>query len=247
MYQSIRELPTTRTLYAKKLIKEGLIDKKKNSEMVEEYRQNLEAGRHVAKGLVSEPDSKLFVDWAPYLGHEWTEDFDTSLPLKELKRIAKALEDVPEGFVLQKQVQKIVEDRKKMSAGALSINWGYAEIMAYASVLDQNVSIRLTGQDVRRGTFSHRHALYLNQNDGIGDMPLTNLTNDDVQMEIYDSLLSEEAVLAFEYGYSTTKPDVLNIWEAQFGDCANGAQVVNDQFISSGEQKWQRLCRLKML
>lgn len=247
MYQTIRDLPTTRTLYARKLIKEGLIDDKKNEDMVEEYRQNLEAGRHVAKGLVSAPDSKLFVDWTPYLGHEWTEEFDTRLPLKDLKRIAKLLEDVPEGFVLQKQVEKIVEDRKKMSAGALPINWGFAEVMAYASVLDQKISIRLTGQDVRRGTFSHRHALYLNQNDGNGYMPLTNLTNDDVQMEIYDSLLSEEAVLAFEYGYSTTKPDVLNIWEAQFGDFANGAQVVIDQFISSGEHKWQRLCGLTML
>src|SRR5690606_24029251 len=172
MYQTIRDLPTTRTLYARKLIKEGLIDDKKNEDMVEEYRQNLEAGRHVAKGLVSAPDSKLFVDWTPYLGHEWTEEFDTRLPLKDLKRIAKLLEDVPEGFVLQKQVEKIVEDRKKMSAGALPINWGFAEVMAYASVLDQKISIRLTGQDVRRGTFSHRHALYLNQNDGNGYMPL---------------------------------------------------------------------------
>jgi 2-oxoglutarate dehydrogenase E1 component len=247
MYQGIKSLPTTRSLYARKLTEEGLIDKNKDKEMIEEYRDNLEAGRHVAKGLVSEPDSKLFVDWEPYLGHEWTEEFDTRVPLKDLKRIARQLEDVPEGFVLQKQVQKIVEDRKKMSGGALPINWGYAEIMAYATVLDQNVSIRLTGQDVRRGTFSHRHALYLNQSDGIGYMPLTNLTNDDVQMEIYDSLLSEEAVLAFEYGYSTTKPDVLNIWEAQFGDFANGAQVVIDQFISSGEHKWQRLCGLTML
>ena len=247
MYQSIRKHPTTRTIYAQKLINEGLITENDDKEMVETYRKSLEEGRHVAKGLVSAPDSKLFVDWAPYLGHEWSDEYDTRVPLKELKRIAKVLEEVPEGYVLQNQVQKIVEDRKKMSAGALPINWGYAEILAYATVLDQSVSVRLTGQDVRRGTFSHRHALYLNQNDGLGYMPLTQLTNDDVQMEIYDSLLSEEAVLAFEYGYSTTKPDVLNIWEAQFGDFANGAQVVIDQFISSGELKWQRLCGLTML
>ncbi len=247
MYEKIRQHPTTRTLYGQKLIKEGVINQAQDSELVEGYRQNLEDGKHVAKGLVTEPDSKLFVDWAPYLGHEWTDEFDTRVALKDLKRIAKELEEVPEGFVLQKQVQKIVEDRKKMSAGALPINWGYAEIMAYATVLDQKVSVRLTGQDVRRGTFSHRHALYLNQADGIGYMPLTQLTSNEVQMEIYDSLLSEEAVLAFEYGYSTTKPDVLNIWEAQFGDFANGAQVVIDQFISSGEHKWQRLCGLTML
>lgn len=247
MYQSIRKHPTTRANYSKKLVKEGLLDEAADKAMVEEYRANLEAGRHVAKGLVTEPDSKLFVDWAPYLGHEWSDEFDTRVALKDLKRIAASLNEVPEGYVLQKQVQKIVEDRKKMSGGALPINWGFAEIMAYATVLDQNVSVRLTGQDVRRGTFSHRHALYLNQNDGVGYMPLTSLTNDDVKMEIYDSLLSEEAVLAFEYGYSTTKPDVLNIWEAQFGDFANGAQVVIDQFISSGEHKWQRLCGLTML
>src|SRR5690606_2667773 len=209
----IRKHPTTRTLYARKLMEEGLIDEAKEKSMVEEYRASLESGKHVAKSLVTKPDSKLFVDWAPYLGHEWSDEFDTSVPLKDIKRIAALLNEVPEGYVLQKQVQKIVEDRKKMSGGALPINWGFAEVMAYATVLDQNVSIRLTGQDVRRGTFSHRHAIYLNQYDGIGYMPLTQLTSDEVQMEIYDSLLSEEAVLAFEYGYSTTKPDVLNIWE----------------------------------
>jgi len=247
MYQGIRSLPTTRNIYARKLIEAGVIDDTLDKNIVEAYRDKLEAGSDVAKGLVSEPDSKLFVDWSPYLGHEWSSSFDTKVPLSDLKRIAKQIEELPDGFVLQKQVQKIVEDRKKMSAGALAINWGYAEILAYATVLDQDVSIRLTGQDVRRGTFSHRHALYLNQSDGIGYMPLTSLTSDDIQMEIYDSLLSEEAVLAFEYGYSTTKPDVLNIWEAQFGDFANGAQVVIDQFISSGEHKWQRLCGLTML
>jgi 2-oxoglutarate dehydrogenase E1 component len=247
MYQKIRSLPATRAIYAKKLMEEGVITSASEKQMVEDYRQSLEEGKDVAKGLVTEPNEKLFVDWEPYLGHEWSDDFDTKVPLKDLKRIAGLLEDVPEGYVLQKQVQKIVEDRKKMSGGALPINWGYAEIMAYASVLDEGVSVRLTGQDVRRGTFSHRHALFLNQGDGVGYMPLTQLTNDDVQMEIYDSLLSEEAVLAFEYGYSTTKPDVLNIWEAQFGDFANGAQVVIDQFISSGELKWLRLCGITML
>ncbi len=247
MYENIRKHLSTRSLYAKKLVEEAVLTQVQDDALVEDYRQNLEAGKHVAKGLVTEPDSKLFVDWTPYLGHEWSDEFDTSITVKNLKRLAKKLEGVPEGFVLQKQVEKIVEDRRKMSAGALPINWGFAEIMAYASILDEGVSIRLTGQDVRRGTFSHRHAIYLNQNDGVGYMPLTQLTNDDVQMEIYDSLLSEEAVLAFEYGYATTKPNVLNIWEAQFGDFANGAQVVIDQFICSGEHKWQRLCGLTML
>lgn len=247
MYQSIRQHPTTRNLFAKKMVEEGLLSEDDDKALVEAYRQNLEQGRHVARGLVTEPDQKLFVDWEPYLGHEWSDDYDTSIKLKDLKRVAEELEYLPEGLVLQRQVIKIVEDRKKMSAGALPINWGYAEVMAYATVLDEGVSIRLTGQDVRRGTFSHRHALLLNQNDGVGYMPLTRLTDKNIKMEIYDSLLSEVAVLGFEYGYSTTKPDVLNIWEAQFGDFANGAQVVIDQFISSGEHKWQRLCGLTML
>ena len=131
------------------------------------------------------------------------------------------LEEMPDGFVLQRQVQKIIEDRHKMAAGAMPINWGFAEVMAYATLLEEGNGVRLTGQDVGVGTFSHRHACLYNQKDGERHVPLQALT-EAASFEIYDSLLSEEAVLAFEYGYSTTAPKTLVIWEAQFGDFANG-------------------------
>ena len=156
------------------------------------------------------------------------------------------MESLPDGFVLHRQVSKILEDRHRMAAGAMSVNWGMAEVMAYATLIDQGYPVRLTGQDVGVGTFSHRHAALHNQKDGSRLIPLNRL-RDDVTFDVYDSLLSEEAVLAFEYGYATTTPGTLVVWEAQFGDFANGAQVVIDQFISSGETKWARLCGLTML
>jgi 2-oxoglutarate dehydrogenase E1 component len=154
--------------------------------------------------------------------------------------------DIPEGIVVQKQVEKIYEDRRKMAGGALALNWGMAETLAYATLLEQGYSVRMTGQDVGRGTFSHRHAVLHSQKDGAVAVPLKNV-NPSVDFDLYDSYLSEEAVLAFEYGYATTAPKGLVIWEAQFGDFANGAQVVIDQFITSGEHKWGRLCGLTML
>jgi 2-oxoglutarate dehydrogenase E1 component len=154
---------------------------------------------------------------------------------------------VPEGFAVQAQVKKILEDRKKMGAGAMSMNWGFAESLAYASLVTQDMPVRLIGQDSGRGTFSHRHAVLHNQRDGSVYVPTQHLADDQAAFTIHDSLLSEEAALAFEYGYATTMPEGLVIWEAQFGDFANGAQVVIDQFITSGEHKWARLCGLTML
>jgi len=246
MYQRIRNQPTTRSIYADKLIADGTINQDESEGMVATYRQALESGEHVALSLVFKPDTGLFVDWAPHLGHHWTTPTDTRFPLVELQKLATRMEALPDGFVLHPQVQRLVEDRHKMTAGALPLNWGYAEIMAYATLLDDGYPIRLTGQDVGRGTFSHRHAMLFNQKDGRRFIPLNHLS-EAVCFEIYDSLLSEEAVLAFEYGYSTTTPNALVVWEAQFGDFANGAQVVIDQFISSGEHKWGRLCGLVVL
>ena len=247
MYQQITKQRTTRELYAESLIKAGRMDPERVQAKIDEYRNALDNGLHVVKSLVKEPNKELFVDWRPYLGHTWTARHDTRFDLKTLQDLSSKLLDLPEGFVVQRQVSKIYEDRQKMQAGGLPINWGYAETMAYATLLFEGHPIRLTGQDVGRGTFSHRHAALHNQKDAGTYLPLQNLYAGQPKFDLYDSFLSEEAVLAFEYGYSTTTPEALVIWEAQFGDFANGAQVVIDQFITSGEHKWGRLCGLTML
>jgi 2-oxoglutarate dehydrogenase E1 component len=247
MYQQISKQRTTRELYAEALSNSARLSADEAQAKVDDYRTALDNGQHVVKSLVKEPNKELFVDWRPYLGHVWTARHDTRFDLKTLQELSNKLLEVPEGFLVQRQVSKILEDRQKMGAGALSINWGYAETMAYATLLFEGHPIRMTGQDIGRGTFSHRHAVLHNQKDASTYVPLKNLFADQPQFELYDSFLSEEAVLAFEYGYATTQPNSLVIWEAQFGDFANGAQVVFDQFISSGEHKWGRLCGLTML
>ena len=247
MYQVINNLPTTRALYADRLQKAGVIQAGEADAMVNAYRQALESGEHVVKALVKQPNKSLFVDWTPYLNHPVVDDWDTGVPMAKLNELGKKLGVLPEGFVVQRQVQKVLEDRQRMWAGNLELNWGAAEVMAYATLLDTDTLIRITGQDVGRGTFSHRHAIMYNQKDNQPHVPLQHIAPSARRFEIYDSLLSEEAVLAFEYGYATTTPGALIIWEAQFGDFANGAQVVIDQFISSGETKWERLCGLTML
>ncbi|MDG9924137.1 MULTISPECIES: 2-oxoglutarate dehydrogenase E1 component [unclassified Pseudomonas] len=247
MYQQIAKQRTTRELYAESLVQSGRVTQDAVNARIEEYRSALDNGQHVVKSLVKEPNKELFVDWRPYLGHAWTARHDTRCDLKTLQDLAGKLLEIPEGFVLQRQVSKVLEDRAKMTAGAMPINWGYAENLAYASLLFEGHPVRMTGQDVGRGTFSHRHAALHNQKDATTYLPLQNLYEGQPRFQLYDSFLSEEAVLAFEYGYSTTMPNALVIWEAQFGDFANGAQVVFDQFISSGEHKWGRLCGLTML
>lgn len=247
MYERIRKHKTTRDLYAARLIEHGVITPEDDEYLVNAYRESLDRGEPLVSGLVSEPNSSLFVDWAPYLGHEWTLHSDTRMDLHALQTLAHDTNLAPENFPLQRQVAKILEDRRKMAAGALPLNWGAAETLAYASLLQAGYPVRLTGQDVGRGTFSHRHAVLHNQKDASRYIPLQHIGEEQASFVIYDSLLSEEAVLAFEYGYSTTSPTGLVIWEAQFGDFANGAQVVIDQFITSGEHKWSRLCGLTML
>jgi 2-oxoglutarate dehydrogenase E1 component len=247
MYKVISKHKTTQDLYAEKLVSEGLITEAEVEALVERYRDALDRGAPLVSSLVSEPNKSLFVDWSPYLGHDWRLQCDTSIDIQALQSLAHTTNLSPDGFPLQRQVSKILEDRRKMAAGAMPINWGFAENLAYASLLQEGSPIRLTGQDVGRGTFSHRHAVLHNQSDGSTYIPLQHISESQAKFSIYDSLLSEEAVLAFEYGYSTTLPQGLVIWEAQFGDFANGAQVVIDQFITSGENKWSRLCGLTML
>ncbi len=247
MYQKIRKQSTTRDLYAEKLIRLGVITAEEDQDLVDGYRASLDRGEPLVSGLVSEPSKELFVDWSPYLGHDWTLTCDTRLELHDLQALAQHTNQNPDNFPLQRQVNKILEDRRKMAGGAMPINWGFAETLAYATLLRDGYPVRLTGQDVGRGTFSHRHAVLHNQKDESTYIPLQHVSDDQAGFTIFDSLLSEEAVLAFEYGYATTSPKGLVVWEAQFGDFANGAQVVIDQFITSGEHKWSRLCGLTML
>ena len=247
MYQVISKKATTRTLYADKLVQENVIDKASADQMVEGYRADLEAGNHVANALVLEPNTKMFVDWKPYLGLDYTDEWDTTFSLERLKELGQKMNTLPEGFVLQRQVKKVIDERLKMQTGEQLLNWGAAETLAYASLLDEGYLVRLTGEDVGRGTFSHRHAKLHNQTDGSVYIPLCHIKENQPRVAVYDSLLSELAVLAFEYGYATTIPKSLIIWEAQFGDFANCAQMVIDQFIASGETKWERVCGLTML
>lgn len=246
MYAIVQHHKTTREIYASRLVADGVISEAEDEKMTQDYRKALDDGMHVAKSLVKQPNSELFVDWRPYMGHPHRFYCDTSYERERLEALAHRLNDIPKGFVLQRQVSKIIEDRRKMTAGVLEVNWGYAENLAYATLIEQGYPVRLTGQDVGRGTFSHRHAVLHNNNDGSTYVPLQHIKPNQPQMTIHDSFLSEVAVLAFEYGYATTMPNALVIWEAQFGDFANGAQVVIDQFITCGEHKWGRLCGLTM-
>ena len=248
MYAVIKQLPTTRTLYAQKLISEGVITAEEATKYEDEYRESLDRGEYVANSLVLEPNSDMFVDWAPYLGHDLEDDWDTSVDIEKLKAYGRRMAEMPEGYKLQRQVQKVVEQRLAMQTGEEPMNWGAAETLAYATLVDNDeVMVRITGEDVGRGTFSHRHSELFNMDDGGMYVPLAHMSETQARFATYNSLLSEEAVLAFEYGYATTVPNALVIWEAQFGDFVNGAQVVIDQFIASGETKWQRVCGLTML
>ncbi|MEE8243980.1 MAG: 2-oxoglutarate dehydrogenase E1 component, partial [Pseudomonadales bacterium] len=246
MYRKIRSLPTTRERYVERLVEQDVVSRVEADEMADQYRNTLDSGGNVAMRIVTEPNLDLFVNWRPYLGHEWTAAAQTQVTQERFLDVAARVNRVPDGFEVQRQVQKVLDDRAAMTAGTQPINWGYAETMAYATLIDAGHGIRLTGQDVGVGTFSHRHACLYNQRNGKRFIPLNHL-DEATNFDIYDTLLSEEAVLAFEYGYATTTPDTLIVWEAQFGDFANGAQVVIDQFISSGEAKWQRLCGLTLL
>ncbi len=247
MYDKIKSHRSTREIFAQRLIGEGLLSEQDDADWVEQYREALERDEPLVSSLVSEPNKEMFVDWSPYLGHRWDVSAETAVPLGTLKMLSERFNAVPEGVAAHRVVKKLMSDRLKMGAGALEVNWGFAETMAYASLLEEGYPVRLTGQDVGRGTFSHRHAVVHSQRDGEAYVPLMHLSEEQAPFRIYDSLLSEEAVLAFEYGYATTSPTGLVVWEAQFGDFANGAQVVIDQFISSGENKWSRLCGLTML
>ena len=245
MYDVIRNLDSVYKQYSKQLIQEELIDQATLDQQQQDYRDKLDAGQPVVE-LVDADDAVMTVDWTPYLESDWRKRADTTMTLDRVRTLSEQMTTLPQGFELHKQVQRIIEQRRKMAAGEQPLDWGFAETMAYAGLITEGQSLRMVGQDSRRGTFFHRHAALFNQNDGGYRVPLAELAGEEGQVEIIDSLLSEEAVLAFEYGYATADPDTLVIWEAQFGDFVNGAQVVIDQFITSGEAKWGRLSGLVM-
>ena len=249
MYKKIRAQDSTRTIYATKMVHEGVLTQDQCDDMAQNVRSVLESGEcMVPHKLDSEmADASTLVDWKKYLTDSILDDVDTAVSLEEIRSVGEVFEHVPEGFHLQPRVEKIIADRIKMTAGALPIDWGCAELMAYGTLLKEDFSIRLSGQDSGRGTFFHRHAVLHNQQDGSSYEPLRELGNGSSNFRVFDSLLSELAVLGFEYGFSTTEPKTLVLWEAQFGDFANGAQIVIDQFISSGEHKWGRASGLVML
>ncbi len=246
MYKTIKKLPTTRRLYAQKLIDEKVIEKADEKSIQDNYRNALDEGRNVVKNWMPMQEHEFSANWSPYVGQDWDADYDSSGDINRLKEIGSKLVSVPDGFKLQSRVAKIVSDRTQMYSGEKPLDWGAAENLAYATLLTEGLNVRLCGQDSGRGTFFHRHAVWHNQETGEDYITLKNLEEPQGRFDVIDSVLSEEAVLAFEYGYSTTNPLSMVIWEAQFGDFANGAQVVIDQFISSGEFKWGRLSGLTM-
>lgn len=247
MYQIIRKHPTARKLYADKLAAEGSLSASDADDLVKRNREQLENGEIVARNIVESEAVEYAFDWRPFLNKDWKMPYESAITDDTLSVCANALVTVPTGFTPHSRVKKLLDDRQKMASGELPMDWGFAENMAYASLLQEGHNIRVSGQDCGRGTFSHRHAVIHDQNTGEAYIPLNHIEDSEATIRPIDSLLSEEAVLAFEYGYASTDPDSLVIWEAQFGDFANGAQVVIDQFISSGEQKWGRFCGLTLL
>ena len=245
MYKIVKKHPTPRQLYADKLISEGSITAANADELIAYYRKLLDEGQCTVEQW--RPMTAHSVDWTPFIGHDWDDDYDKEITIGKLKELAAKVANLPENHPVHSRVKKLYDDRQKMASGEKLLDWGMAENLAYASIVDLGQRVRITGQDSGRGTFFHRHAVLHNQEDGSAYLPLQNIREGQGPFDVHDSVLSEVSVLAFEYGYTTAEPAGLTIWEAQFGDFANCAQVVFDQFISSGEQKWGRLCGLTML
>ncbi|MEM7431853.1 MAG: 2-oxoglutarate dehydrogenase E1 component [Pseudomonadota bacterium] len=246
MYGHIRNQKTTRALYAEQLIESGIVTADEVEAMQDDYRDRLDRGEPVPKSSLGMIGNEYTVDWSRYLDAQWDQDVDTTLSPGTVNKLADIITKLPPDLKLHGRVQRIIDERRKMADGEISMDWGFAETMAYASLIEAGVDCRLVGQDAGRGTFFHRHAVLHNQINSREYVPLREVANRPNAFRVIDSLLSEEAVLGFEYGYASTEPETLVIWEGQFGDFVNGAQVVIDQFISSGDAKWGRLCGLVM-
>ena len=251
MYKKIQQHPGTRKLYADKLVAEGVLHAEGPNEIIADYRAHLDRGELLYNPVLAGYKHPMTIDWTPFVSSKYIENCDTKVPVGELQRLSERLATIPPNFTLHSRVQKIIEDRRQMGEGKLPVDWGMAENLAYASLLVSGYGVRISGEDVGRSTFFHRHAALHDQNREHWDhgtyYPLANLQDRQGSFQCFDSVLSEEAVLAFEYGYSTANPHELVVWEAQFGDFANGAQVVIDQFIAAGEAKWGRASGLVLL
>jgi 2-oxoglutarate dehydrogenase E1 component len=251
MYKIINAHPGTRKLYAEKLAAQGVIAADEADRMVANFRQAMDSGTHTNSTILSNFKPPFAVDWSKFKNTKWNENDDTTLPLADLQMLAEKLTSIPPNFKLHPRVEKIIADRRLMGQGKLPVDWGMAENLAYASLLKDGYSVRISGQDCGRGTFFHRHAVLHDQNrekwDAGSYIPLAHIAPNQGDIVVIDSVLSEEAVLGFEFGYSTSEPNELVVWEAQFGDFVNGAQVVIDQFIASGEVKWGRICGMVMM
>jgi 2-oxoglutarate dehydrogenase E1 component len=251
MYKRIGAHPGTRKLYADKLTAQGVLKEGEGDQLVKDYRQYMEDGQRTIEPVLTNYKSKYAIDWTPFLNAKWTDQADTGVPLAELKSIGDALTQTPPEFTPHALVTKLLNDRRAMARGDQNLDWGMGEHLAFATLVKAGYAIRITGQDSGRGTFTHRHAVLHDQNRERWDdgtyIPLQNVSTGQAPFTIIDSVLSEEAVLGFEYGYSCADPNTLTIWEAQFGDFVNGAQVVIDQFIVSGEAKWGRQSGLTLM
>ncbi len=251
MYKVIRSLPTTLEIYARKLVSEGVVTQAEVDEARANWRKNLE-GEYDA-GQSYRPNKADWFDgrWSGLRAANDVTDDDrrgkTDVPLETLTTLGERLTSVPEGFNIHRTIGRFIENRRKMIETGEGIDWATAESLALATLLDEGHPVRLSGQDSERGTFSQRHSVLIDQETEARYIPLNNLRDGQGRYEVINSMLSEEAVLGFEYGYSLTEPNALTLWEAQFGDFANGAQVIFDQFVSSGERKWLRLSGLVCL
>jgi 2-oxoglutarate dehydrogenase E1 component len=241
MYQVIRKKPTARQIYAERLAAEGVLTAAEAAAMMEQYRTGLDEGKPQARAALGLIGNKFTVDWSEYLDADWSEPVKTAVDMGRLRALGKAITSYPSDWVLHPRVLAIMQARERMLSGDIALDWGAAENLAYATLVQDGYPIRLTGQDSGRGTFFHRHAVLHDQATGRSYVPLQHLATNQPRVTVIDSVLSEEAVMGFEYGFSTTEPHCLTIWEGQFGDFCNGAQVIIDQFISSGEAKWGRL------
>src|SRR5882724_3113322 len=246
MYQVIRKKPTARQLYADKLVADGVLTAAEAAAMIDQYRDGLDAGKPQARAALGLIGNKFTVNWNEYLDADWSEPVKTGVDMGRLRALGKAITSYPSDWVLHPRVLAIMQARERMVNGDLALDWGAAENLAYASLVQEGYPVRLTGQDSGRGTFFHRHAVLHDQTTGRSYVPLQHLATNQPTFRVTDSVLSEEAVMGFEYGFSTTEPHCLTIWEGQFGDFCNGAQVIIDQFISSGEAKWGRLSGLTL-